>query len=133
MGDVLGDMVQRGANVSADIVDLGENMPVTVKATHDLAADLLRTLEKSVEDLRGLVSCRICIRPMYEPYTIACGHTFCYSCLAQWFSNHSINKTCPDCRTKVTQQPAPAYLVRTRLGRLYRCTSANYFPNRSVK
>lgn len=76
------------------------------------SASLIQSLETNLDDLRGLVTCRICIRPLYEPYTIACGHTFCYSCLRQWFERDRTQKTCPDCRTKVVQQPAPAYLVR---------------------
>jgi len=73
--------------------------------------DLLQTLESSVDDLRSLVTCRICLRLLYEPYTIACGHTFCYGCLSQWFVNNRARKTCPDCRHHVTRQPAPAYMV----------------------
>ncbi|KAL9605139.1 MAG: hypothetical protein Q9219_000073 [cf. Caloplaca sp. 3 TL-2023] len=49
---------------------------------------------------------------MYEPYTTQCGHTFCYSCLRQWFDRDHTKKTCPDCRAHVVHQPAPAYLVR---------------------
>jgi hypothetical protein len=64
-----------------------------------------------LDDLRALVTCRVCIRPLYEPYTISCGHTFCYTCLRQWFDRDRAQKTCPDCRSKVVQQPAPAYLV----------------------
>lgn len=75
------------------------------------SASLIQSLETNLDDLRALVTCRICIRPLYEPYTIACGHTFCYSCLRQWFERDRTQKTCPDCRTKVVQQPAPAYLV----------------------
>lgn len=75
------------------------------------STSLIKSLETDLDDLRLLVTCRICIRPLYEPYTIACGHTFCYSCLRQWFGRDLAQKTCPDCRTKVVQQPAPAYLV----------------------
>ena len=71
----------------------------------------LQKLQEDVKDMRAHVICQICIRPMYEPYTIACGHTFCYSCLAQWFASHHRNKTCPECRTKVLHKPAPAYVV----------------------
>lgn len=73
---------------------------------------LLQTLEKSLDDLRAIVTCRICIRPLYEPYTIACGHTFCYGCLRQWFDRDPRRKTCPDCRTVVSREPAPSYLLR---------------------
>lgn len=80
----------------------------------DGLSSLLRTLERSLEDLRSLVTCRVCMRPMYEPYTIQCGHSFCYSCLRQWFDREHMKKTCPDCRSSVTYQPAPAYLVSLR-------------------
>ena len=75
------------------------------------SASLLQTLESSLDDLRSIITCRICIRPLYEPYTVACGHTFCYSCLRQWFDRDPRKKTCPDCRTEVTCEPAPSYLV----------------------
>jgi hypothetical protein len=81
----------------------------------DASGGLLKIMENTVEDLRALVTCRVCVRPMYEPYMISCGHTFCYSCLAQWFCRHKSNKTCPDCRAVVKQQPAPAYVVSYRL------------------
>lgn len=85
-----------------------------VRATSPEASlNLLQSVDSSLDDLRALISCRVCVRPLYEPYTISCGHTFCYSCLSQWFAN-STKKTCPDCRTTVTQQPAPAYLVGFR-------------------
>jgi hypothetical protein len=77
----------------------------------DGSARLLQSIETSLEDLRSLITCRICVRPLYEPYTIECGHTFCYSCLRQWFDRDRTKKTCPDCRSDVIRQPAPAYLV----------------------
>ena len=76
------------------------------------SSSLSRALKSNLEDLRGLIICRVCIRPLYEPFTISCGHTFCYGCLLQWFGQNRTKKTCPDCRSKVLQQPAPAYLVR---------------------
>ncbi|KAL2215606.1 RING finger domain protein [Thermoascus aurantiacus ATCC 26904] len=76
------------------------------------ASGLLQTLQGHIEDLRSLLQCGICVRPLYEPYTLACGHTFCYGCLTSWFSSGRSHKTCPDCRAQVKAQPAPAYLVR---------------------
>ncbi|KAI0633321.1 hypothetical protein C8Q77DRAFT_1114328 [Trametes polyzona] len=32
------------------------------------------------------VSCEICTMKMWNPYTLACGHTFCMDCLQDWFS-----------------------------------------------
>jgi hypothetical protein len=40
---------------------------------------LATTLQGHVDDIRTLIQCGICIRPLYEPFTLACGHTFCYS------------------------------------------------------
>lgn len=76
------------------------------------SSGLLQTLQGHVEEVRALIQCGICVRPLYEPYTLACGHTFCYGCLTSWFSSGRSNKTCPDCRAQVKIQPAPAYLVR---------------------
>ncbi|KAJ5725714.1 uncharacterized protein N7483_007071 [Penicillium malachiteum] len=73
---------------------------------------LANTLQSHVDDIRGLLQCGICVRPLYEPFTLACGHTFCYSCLASWFAAGRSKRTCPDCRAPVKTQPAPAYLVR---------------------
>ncbi|KAJ5812171.1 hypothetical protein N7474_008472 [Penicillium riverlandense] len=76
------------------------------------APGLATTLQGHVDDIRALIQCGICIRPLYEPFTLACGHTFCYSCLSSWFSGGRSKRTCPDCRAPVKTQPAPAYLVR---------------------
>ncbi|WEW61280.1 E3 ubiquitin ligase [Emydomyces testavorans] len=36
------------------------------------------TFQKDIEDLRNLIYCGVCVRPLYEPFTLGCGHTFCY-------------------------------------------------------
>ena len=77
----------------------------------DGSVGLLETLETSLDDIRSLITCRVCIRPLFEPYTIECGHTFCYGCLSRWFERDRTKKTCPDCRSEVLRAPAPAYLV----------------------
>ncbi|KAF3388903.1 hypothetical protein F1880_003192 [Penicillium rolfsii] len=73
---------------------------------------LVNTLQGHVDDIRARLQCGICIRPLYEPFSLACGHTFCYTCLTQWFSGGRSKRTCPDCRAPVKSQPAPAYLIR---------------------
>lgn len=71
----------------------------------------LRALHSDLDSMRQLITCNICQRFMYEPYALSCGHTYCYSCLAEWMGkNHK--KTCPDCRTNVKQEPTPAFLIK---------------------
>jgi len=66
-----------------------------------------------MEDIRNSITCKVCFRLLYEPFTIACGHTYCYSCLNEWFDrNEDRRKTCPDCRAVVKQPPAPAYTIK---------------------
>ena len=77
------------------------------------SASLLDAIDKGLEDIRSVITCRVCVRPLYEPFTVECGHTFCYSCLMSWFEKNAANKTCPDCRAKITRKPAAAYLVQT--------------------
>ena len=71
----------------------------------------LKTVHTDLDAMRQLITCRICQRFLYEPYALACGHTFCYSCLKQWLS-YTNRKTCPDCRTIIKQEPTPSYLIR---------------------
>ncbi|KAL9129911.1 MAG: hypothetical protein Q9217_001759 [Psora testacea] len=73
---------------------------------------LLQRLESNLSDIRELITCRVCVRPLYEPYTTECGHTFCYGCLVRWFEQDCTKKSCPDCRAIVARQPAPAYVIR---------------------
>lgn len=61
--------------------------------------------------MRLLITCKICDRLLYEPYSLSCGHTYCYSCLCTWLVNNK-KKTCPDCRAVATQQPTPSYVIR---------------------
>lgn len=82
----------------------------------------LKAYDAREDGLRSLATCKICFRMLYEPYTLGCGHTYCYSCLCQWFDNSGKKgrKTCPDCRTAVTKPPAPAYALREMIRELLR-------------
>ncbi|KAK2748287.1 E3 ubiquitin ligase [Myotisia sp. PD_48] len=84
----------------------------TAPALDTACAGLLTELKAHVDDIRALIYCGICMKPLYEPFTISCGHTFCYSCLLQWFTSNPHIKTCPGCRAQIRDIPAPAYLVR---------------------
>lgn len=82
-------------------------------ASADLA--LLGTFQKHIEDMRALVQCKVCLKPFYEPFTLSCGHTYCYSCLSSWLGgghNRSRSKNCPDCRAEIRTEPCPNYTLR---------------------
>ncbi|TCD60081.1 hypothetical protein EIP91_010775 [Steccherinum ochraceum] len=49
------------------------------KAAEDKRKALLTTLDEGL-------SCDICAGKMWQPATLACGHTFCQGCLQDWFS-----------------------------------------------
>jgi hypothetical protein len=76
------------------------------------ADEQLKSLKAEFDGLRAHLTCKICDRLLYQPYTIACGHTYCYTCLCTWFTNNKSKKTCPDCRVLVKDLPAPAYVIR---------------------
>ncbi|KAF2650251.1 hypothetical protein K491DRAFT_683175 [Lophiostoma macrostomum CBS 122681] len=84
----------------------------TRTAPTDLCVQQLKALKADFDGLRSHLTCKICVRLFYQPYTIACGHTYCYSCLCTWFVANKARKTCPDCRAVVSQIPAPAYVLR---------------------
>jgi len=39
----------------------------------------LKVLRTDFDSLRSHLTCKICDRLLYQPYTIACGHTYCYT------------------------------------------------------
>jgi len=45
-----------------------------------------RKLDLDTSQLEDIISCEICALKMWNPYTLGCGHTFCQSCLEDWFS-----------------------------------------------
>ncbi|KAG7881675.1 hypothetical protein KL937_001298 [Ogataea polymorpha] len=57
--------------------------------------DLMR---RSVE----VFTCTICQELMVTPFTVTCGHTFCYECLSDWLK---VKHSCPLCRQRVRRVP----------------------------
>ncbi|KIW94638.1 uncharacterized protein Z519_04614 [Cladophialophora bantiana CBS 173.52] len=81
----------------------------------DTEVTRLSTFLRHIEDMRNLSVCKICMRSLYEPFILSCGHTYCYTCLASWFvgaHGRRTKKNCPDCRAKVSAQPSPNYVLR---------------------
>ncbi|KAH0534103.1 hypothetical protein FGG08_007300 [Glutinoglossum americanum] len=87
--------------------------PKTTKADLEPKVDekqqLIQSFKADLLKLQQIATCKICIKFLYEPYTLTCGHTYCYECICHWFQE---KKTCPVCRCKIDTEPAPAYLIK---------------------
>ncbi|KAF9901025.1 E3 ubiquitin ligase [Lobosporangium transversale] len=58
------------------------------------------------------LQCSICVDYFSSPFTIECGHTFCYACLHSWIEIH---KSCPTCRTKLLRRPTFSLNIREQV------------------
>ncbi|KAK6507060.1 E3 ubiquitin ligase [Arthrobotrys musiformis] len=88
----------------------GEQKSVSPPApVYDPRDDQIKDLQTDLAKLQKCATCVVCQDLLFEPYSLGCGHVFCYSCLRDWFRQ---KKTCPECRARVKHQPAPAYLIR---------------------
>ncbi|KAL2064753.1 hypothetical protein VTL71DRAFT_3891 [Oculimacula yallundae] len=82
-------------------------------------AQLATSFKKDLTEIRTLVTCTICDQLLYEPYTLGCGHTYCYSCMCSWFTTNRRKKTCPECRARVTIIPAPNFLIKQMVEQVF--------------
>lgn len=76
-------------------------------------AQLAAVFKADLVQIRSTVTCFICDQLQYEPYVLNCGHTYCYACLCNWFSQNVRKKTCPQCRASVKQIPMQNYTVKS--------------------
>ncbi|KAF9946943.1 E3 ubiquitin ligase [Modicella reniformis] len=58
------------------------------------------------------LQCNICVDYFSSPFTIECGHTFCYECLHAWLE---IQKSCPTCRAKLLRRPTLSFSIREQV------------------
>ncbi|PWY71722.1 hypothetical protein BO70DRAFT_382034 [Aspergillus heteromorphus CBS 117.55] len=79
-------------------------------------------------DLEKELTCSICTDLLYQPLTLLnCLHTFCGSCLKEWFSaqasrpSSSVRFTCPSCRAGV-RETRPNATVTTLLDMIITAT-----------
>ncbi|KAF9467177.1 hypothetical protein BDZ94DRAFT_57539 [Collybia nuda] len=85
------------------------------------------------------LTCQICLDLLHKPFAMApCGHVTCHGCLVRWFTASSgdipalrvvggmelshINKrkTCPICRTVVTERPVEVWSIKSMVGNIVR-------------
>ncbi|KAF9571515.1 E3 ubiquitin ligase [Mortierella alpina] len=67
---------------------------------------------KRPQGLDGALQCSICVDYFSSPFTVECGHTFCYACLRSWLEIH---KSCPTCRTKLLRRPTLSFNIREQV------------------
>ncbi|EKM54219.1 uncharacterized protein PHACADRAFT_257913 [Phanerochaete carnosa HHB-10118-sp] len=67
------------APASADLIHKLNRLEAECAQTKAWNKRLLNTLESHL-------SCDMCYEKMWQPYSLACGHTFCRPCLQDWFS-----------------------------------------------
>ncbi|KAF8982337.1 E3 ubiquitin ligase [Entomortierella lignicola] len=58
------------------------------------------------------LQCSICVDYFSSPFTVECGHTFCYTCLHSWLEIH---KSCPTCRTKLLRRPTLSFNIQEQV------------------
>lgn len=64
-----------------------------------------RPLDKALQ-------CSVCLECFTGPFTVECGHSFCYACISDWVA---INKSCPSCRTKLLRRPTFSYSLSAQV------------------
>jgi len=65
---------------------------------------------EDIDDESQSLICAICYELLFEPMTLPCGHTYCFTCLCKLDITRSI-KECPACKEKWTNWPKPNYVI----------------------
>ncbi|KAK9450915.1 uncharacterized protein V1518DRAFT_412061 [Limtongia smithiae] len=71
--------------------------------------EILRLYESGYRATFQNYTCTVCDNLMFESCLISCGHSFCYTCVYEWFKRH---KTCPSCRATIREPPAISLQAR---------------------
>lgn len=69
-----------------------DGLPATGIASSSILGDVQQSFA---------TKCPLCLSPCHNPTSIACGHVFCWKCIAGWVQEKA---ECPMCRTGATLQ-----------------------------
>lgn len=96
----------------------------------------LRRVKENLAALKSQLNCSICFELLIDPFITGCGHSYCYTCIAEWFAGitkdagdddsdaacTSRSTKCPVCRQTITQRPIrniiASQLVDTVVGQM---------------
>ncbi|KAJ3752871.1 hypothetical protein EV360DRAFT_88330 [Lentinula raphanica] len=95
------------------------------------AQQSLQSVKDEVQVLRGgeesPYMCNTCLDYLSQPYSLACGHSFCVNCLnklAIIFSNSKKNLSCPECRAiQGFFTPIPNFTMQSQVEAFMRARS----------
>ncbi|XP_051727972.1 tripartite motif-containing protein 16-like protein [Ctenopharyngodon idella] len=64
--------------------------------------------EAKISVARDQFSCSVCLDLLKDPVTIPCGHSYCMSCITDYWNQDDQTRvySCPQCRQTFTQRPA---------------------------
>ncbi|KAJ7594396.1 hypothetical protein C8J56DRAFT_436286 [Mycena floridula] len=90
---------------------------------------LIQKHDAMLTQVQQSMTCQICLDLLYQPFALApCGHIACYGCLVQWFKTPSRQKTCPHCRTVVSQRPVEVWAIKDLVSGLAKSGLLNGLP-----
>lgn len=81
-------------------------------STSSKPAPTTDTVVQAKQRRDAALQCGICVDYFSSPFTIECGHTFCFECLHAWLEIH---KSCPTCRAKLMRQPTLSFSIREQV------------------
>jgi hypothetical protein len=73
-------------------------LPEAIAAASAIATQHSSAIKALLEEF----NCGICLNLIYECAVLACGHSFCHSCIKDWLSR---SKTCPYCKSVQESDP----------------------------
>ncbi|KAI8816713.1 uncharacterized protein EV422DRAFT_581244 [Fimicolochytrium jonesii] len=101
--DVLETIKLWRANLQSATVD-----PAEISGQVDLLIGLLSERTAELSSLQDHLACPVCTDYFVLPFTLDCGHVFCYECLDQWFAHLDVDGSepkCPTCRERIVSRP----------------------------
>uniref|UniRef100_A0A3Q0R0K6 Tripartite motif containing 35-14 n=1 Tax=Amphilophus citrinellus TaxID=61819 RepID=A0A3Q0R0K6_AMPCI len=58
------------------------------------------------------LTCPVCCEIFRDPVVLKCSHSFCASCLQQYWNQQRRNRDCPLCRTQSLDDPVPSLTLK---------------------